>query len=223
MSFRLLTVNLRNGRVDPDALAQVLDGTRPDLVATQELGPEAARVIAARYRHHDLHPDLEYLGRGIASNFDAEFGTLELPWRSGSWARVKVEGHTVVLIDIHMLNPVDFPWWVSVGRRADQLQGLFSWAGRHVSDEPVVVAGDMNASPRWPLYRRLAQRWADLVAKHCAETGVDPDPTWAPSSLGPRLLRIDHVFGSGIRAVSASVERVKGSDHSAVIVDLELD
>jgi endonuclease/exonuclease/phosphatase (EEP) superfamily protein YafD len=36
------------------------------------------------------------------------------------------------------------------------------------------------------------------------------------------VLRIDHVFGSGVTPFATSVELVRGSDHAAVVVDLEL-
>jgi endonuclease/exonuclease/phosphatase (EEP) superfamily protein YafD len=36
------------------------------------------------------------------------------------------------------------------------------------------------------------------------------------------MLRIDHVLGRGIWAKSTTVEPVRGSDHAAVVVDLEL-
>jgi endonuclease/exonuclease/phosphatase (EEP) superfamily protein YafD len=35
-------------------------------------------------------------------------------------------------------------------------------------------------------------------------------------------LRIDHVFGRGLLATKVTVEPVAGSDHFAVIADLEL-
>jgi endonuclease/exonuclease/phosphatase (EEP) superfamily protein YafD len=79
----------------------------------------------------------------------------------------------------------------------------------------------MNASPSWPVYRRLAERWDDLVAGAAAEAGVKSDPTWAWRPGWPRLLRIDHVFGTGARVVRTQVEPVRGSDHAAVVVDLE--
>jgi len=39
---------------------------------------------------------------------------------------------------------------------------------------------------------------------------------------GPRLLRIDHAFVSGVAPVSTSTARVAGTDHSALIVDLDV-
>jgi endonuclease/exonuclease/phosphatase (EEP) superfamily protein YafD len=36
------------------------------------------------------------------------------------------------------------------------------------------------------------------------------------------MLRIDHVFGTGIRATEVEVHRIKGSDHAAIVADLEV-
>jgi endonuclease/exonuclease/phosphatase (EEP) superfamily protein YafD len=35
------------------------------------------------------------------------------------------------------------------------------------------------------------------------------------------MLRIDHVFGTGIHPVATTVERLNGSDHSALVVELK--
>jgi endonuclease/exonuclease/phosphatase (EEP) superfamily protein YafD len=83
-----------------------------------------------------------------------------------------------------------------------------------------VLAGDMNASPAWPLYRRLSGRWEDLVARSALESDMNPAPTWAWRPGWPRVLRIDHVFGNGVRAVDSRVIPMRGSDHAAVVVDL---
>jgi endonuclease/exonuclease/phosphatase (EEP) superfamily protein YafD len=37
------------------------------------------------------------------------------------------------------------------------------------------------------------------------------------------MLRIDHVFGSGVEAARVEVEPIAGSDHAAVVVDLRFD
>ena len=220
--FRLMTANLLNGMADAEHLAEVLDHVRPDVIVTQEMGPDVAEVIASRYPHHDLHPDLVHQGRGIASSFDAEFGPLVLPWRSGSWARLDIGFQQLIVADVHMLNPISFPWWVSVRRRTEQLDALFLWADRTIGNEAVVVAGDMNATPRWPLYRRLAERWDDLVVNAAESSGTSPAPTWGLRPSWPPMLRIDHVLGSGVRAVGTAVERLQGSDHSALVVNMEL-
>ncbi|MGH8915910.1 MAG: endonuclease/exonuclease/phosphatase family protein [Acidimicrobiia bacterium] len=219
--FRLMTANLLNGRADAGHLARILDRVEPDLVMTQELGPDAAQAIAERYPHHDLRPGLDHRGRGIASRFDAEFGSVDLGWRSGSWGRVDIDGRSLLVATVHLLNPVDFPWWVTARRRGRQLDALFSWMDGVAHEGPFILAGDMNASPKWPVYRRLNARWKDLVAEAGRISEITPAPTWGWRPGWPRVLRIDHVLGAGVEALAAGTEMVTGSDHAAVVVDLQ--
>jgi endonuclease/exonuclease/phosphatase family metal-dependent hydrolase len=221
---RLMTANLLNDRADPGSLAGILDRFEPDLVVTQELGPDAAEVLADRFPHHELRPELDHKGNGIAGRLPALFGEIPLPWRPGLWARLEIGTHRAVFASVHMRNAVTPPWWRSVRIRGRQLDALFEWADGFVhEDEVFVLAGDMNASPAWPVYRRLAERWDDLVAASAAEDGTKAIPTWGWRPGWPRMLRIDHVFGSGARVVRSVVEPVRGSDHAALVVDLELD
>lgn len=44
--FRLMTANLLNGMADAGHLTEVLDRVRPDVIVTQEMGPDLAEVIA---------------------------------------------------------------------------------------------------------------------------------------------------------------------------------
>ncbi|MGH8951679.1 MAG: endonuclease/exonuclease/phosphatase family protein [Acidimicrobiia bacterium] len=217
-----MTANLLNDKADPADLAGILDRLQPDLVVTQELGPGAAEVIADRFAHHDLRPEIDHRGRGIASQLPARFGEIPLPWRPGLWGEMEVGPRRLVLATVHMRNPTVLPWWTSVRIRGRQLDALFDWAESVGRDETLVVAGDMNASPSWPVYKRLAGRWDDLVAASALSSGAEIRPTWAWRPGWPRMLRIDHVFGTGARVVTTRVEPVRGSDHAAVIVDLEL-
>ncbi|HEU5113860.1 MAG TPA: endonuclease/exonuclease/phosphatase family protein [Acidimicrobiia bacterium] len=220
-----MTANVLADRADVAHLSRVLNEVDPDVLLTQELGHVAAETIAAHFPHHDLRPNEDARGRGIASRLDAEFGEIPLPWRPGLWARVLGdESPSFLVANIHMRNPVVFPWWQSARIRGRQLDSLFAWADDSVQpDMPFILGGDMNASPAWPVYKVLAERWDDLVARSAEESGVSTEPTWAWRPGWPRLLRIDHVFGTGARAEAARVEPLPGSDHAAVIVDLLFD
>jgi endonuclease/exonuclease/phosphatase (EEP) superfamily protein YafD len=150
------------------------------------------------------------------------FGEIPMPWRAGLWARLQPRSGSLLVGNIHARNPIVFPWWRSVRLRGAQLEALFSWADDQAGG-PFVLAGDLNASPAWPFYRRLAERWEDIVARSAADSQTGPIPTWAWRPGWPRLLRIDHVFGTGVRAVATQVVPIRGSDHAAVVVDLVLD
>ena len=82
------------------------------------------------------------------------------------------------------------------------------------------MIGDFNATPNWPLYRRLATRIADAAGLDADRRGVRPSRTWGPFPAGPRLFRIDHAFVRRTEVEGFRVVRIPGSDHSAVVVDV---
>lgn len=218
--IRLMTTNLLNGRADVSYLESVLDRHEPDVVVTQELGFDAADLLAARYPNHYLNPSEEFKGRGIATRLDAEFGDIVMPARWGTSATLEVHGALWHLAGVHLLNPIDFPWWRSLRGRASQMNAVAGWA-RDLPGGPAILAGDFNATTSWPAYRRLVDGgWVDLVAEHGKTSGKSDKPTWAWRPGWPRVLRIDHVFGKGVRAGNTAVVPIVGSDHAAVMVDL---
>ena len=217
--LRLMTVNLLHDRCDPSDFARVLSEIEPDVVVTQELGPMCADVLASRYPNHRLQPALGFVGRGIATRLDASFGDIDMLGRPGTEATLSVGGHSLGLAGVHLLNPIQYPWWEMVRTRRAQLASLFDWLDEH-GDRPVVVAGDFNASPGWPAYRQTARRLDDLVVGWAERVGSDTERTWGWRPGSPRMLRIDHIFGLGVVADDVRVVPVKGSDHAAVVTDL---
>ncbi len=221
-SIRVMTANLLVDRANLTYLSNVLQVVDPDVLVIQELGHKAADLISSRFPYHDLRPQLDSKGRGIAVRLEARFGEIPLPWRPGMWARIGEGSQQWLLANVHIRNPIAFPWWRSARLREGQVDALFTWADNETEGQPFVLAGDMNASPLWPVYRRLSGRWDDLST--VPDGGqVRPEPTWAWRPGWPRLLRIDHVFGAGARGVSSQVIPLRGSDHAAVVVDLVLE
>lgn len=219
-SFRLMTANLLHDRADTEAFRSLVEKVGPDIVVAQELGAQCANVLTDEYPYHHLRPARDFTGRGIASRLPAEFGDIAMPVREATWAMVMFDSLVVRLVGMHLVNPIEFPQWRSVRRRGRQLEALFDWTDSADDDVPLIVAGDMNASPIWPAYRMMSERWTDLVLDATREPGQRPEPTWGWRPGWPRMLRIDHVFGMGVRATGTRVEPIPGSDHHAVIVDI---
>lgn len=217
-SIKLMTANLLHGGADIISFGHTLDRVRPDVVVTQELGLEYVEVVEDRFPNHRLRPASGFKGRGIATHLEAEFGDVPMPARYGTSATLTVDGRLWNLAGVHLLNPIEFPWWKSVKGRTGQLEAIEGWAGG-VSG-PTVIVGDFNASPRWPAYKFMAERWTDLVSDHSSRSGIQAERTWAWRPGWPKMLRIDHVFGSRVIATGVSVEPIEGSDHDAVVVDL---
>lgn len=220
-SLRLMSVNLLHEHCDVARFSRVVADLSPDVVVTQELGHGAADVLASSYPNHRLLPANDYTGRGIATVFDVDFGDLEMPGRQGTTATLSVGQLTLGLAGVHFRNPVDFPWWAAASDRRKQANELLEWVG--TTPGPVVVAGDFNASPAWPIYKRMAGELVDLIAEHASAAGVRPRPTWGWRPGWPRVLRIDHLFGRGVRVDDYMLVPIEGSDHTAIVADLMVE
>ncbi len=75
----------------------------------------------------------------------------------------------------------------------------------------------MNSTTQWHEYKALAALGAD-AARHTGTTQA----TWSHFLRGPRWLRIDHAFIVDAMPVSTDVVRIAGTDHGALIVDIEV-
>ena len=217
LPLRLMTVNLLHDGATPEAFAKLIDHANPDVVVTQELNPDCAVVLSERYPHTLLNPTRDFTGRGIASRHPGEMKWVDIPLRPAS--QLSLDGLTI--LGVHVVNPIGAPIWDKPGLRRRQLHSVEAWVDSTTG--PLVVAGDFNSSPAWPLYRSLnSGPLRDLVASHHEEHGTRSARTWAWRPGWRRLLRIDHVFGRGMTCTNVDVVELEGSDHWAVITDLHI-
>ena len=217
-TLRIVTVNLFNGAASPKALGRFLQRTRPDVVATQELAPNAAAVLEAEFAHGRLEPRLDYLGAGLSLRHPALVERFPLAHRDGlrstllpgEWPQLS---QPLEVISVHIANPLLRPfarYRAIRGRQVDQILD-------HVraASAPRLLVGDFNATPLWPVHRRLAG-----VLDDAAKALGRPRRTWGLRWWAPRLLRIDHAFSQELVPVSVEVARIGGADHSALILDI---
>lgn len=215
--LRILTANLYNGLADADALGKILDETRPDVVASQELGPSSAAVIAARMPHGLLLPALDHTGRGLASSRSIQVERLPLPHRDGLVGRLDAHG-PLTIWSVHLANPLDLP----PSPRGPQVRALAeAVAAAKAKGERIVLVGDLNATPLWPAYRHLRRHLEDGVVQWAERTGNRPSATWGYRPGMRPLLRIDHALVSGVEVTSVQNLAVAGSDHRALVVDID--
>jgi endonuclease/exonuclease/phosphatase (EEP) superfamily protein YafD len=127
--------------------------------------------------------------------------------------------------NVHVRAPHSYPQHVSWAMRRAQLGGLLGHIASAAADPRLVLVGDFNATPIWPLYRRVARELEDVALAAARRCGRRPARTWGPRwPLNPRmrLLRIDHAFARGVEVSRVSSLHVPGSDHDALCVDVEL-
>lgn len=224
--LRVLTANLWNGRADPDRFEELLRALDLDAVAVQELAPEQARAIERVLGHGKLEPAVDHCGMGIALRHPAAIRRLSLPNRDvwiaelepGDWPGLP---ETLELLNAHVLAPIDRPLWRTLAVRRAQLRGLLAYLDA-AAPRPRILVGDLNSTPIWPVYRRLAERLEDAALRAAQRSRRRLARTWGPRPNGPRLLRIDHVLVRGLEVTEVDVIRIPGSDHSAVLCELEL-
>ncbi len=217
--LRIFTINLFNGLAQPEALAAALKTAAPDIVAVQELGPDAAEVLDATFPHGLLIPGLDHNGRGLVGRHPLEVEEIDLGGRPALATRLDDEAWAMStpaeVLSVHLMNPVGRPVAITNRLRRQQLQRLAQYVA--ANPMPRAIVGDMNASPAWPAYRQLTQLGADA-----ARAAGSARRTWAPRWWMPRLLRIDHAFVTGMIPHRTQIVAVRGTDHSGLLVEVEV-
>ena len=100
-----------------------------------------------------------------------------------------------------------------VASRDEQLAGVAEWAAEQ--DRPVVVVGDLNASPWSSSYRPLAE--SDLIN---SLEGFGVQASW-PAALGPFGVPIDQLLHSAeLTTVQREIGPSLGSEHRSVFITL---
>jgi endonuclease/exonuclease/phosphatase family metal-dependent hydrolase len=238
---RILTYNVHrclgtDGRLSPGRIADVIAAYEPDVVALQELdvgrlrtgGVDQAHAIAqALGMHVHFHASLKVLeeeyGNAILTHRPSQLVRAEaLPgWgrkpslepRGALWASVQIGGTEVQVINTHL--------GLRRHERLAQIDTLLGphWIGHRACREPVILVGDLNATPRSRAYLRLAAHLWD------AQTRLPRPKATFPSRLP--FLRIDHVFVSrSIRVLRVETVRTPlariASDHLPLLVEFQI-
>ena len=222
--IRIATVSLRRGLVPAEPVVELVRRFDVDVLSVQELTPRAeaglraagiagvlpwAHVIPAR------PGSMASASGAVWTRLPAEAagavpGVFEQPTM-----RIAVPGSPAVEVTaVHTAPPATSP------------RSVRDWAGDLAAlpapDHDVlrVLAGDFNASLDHAALRAVLRRgWAD-AALRC---GRGLTWTWRPLRFPWPRLTIDHVLvDPRISVASVHLERLRGSDHRALVVDLVL-
>lgn len=233
-TITVMTWNLELGSQAAERLPAVLKATEADIVALQELTPEAADAIendpelAERFPYRLLWPDRSVLGLGLLSRLPMTAGDHGTAPPIAS-ATVTLDGGRVLrVLNAHPLpgriatvSVLRLPIGFDPSQRDQQLAAVRSAADElEALGDPVVLLGDLNVASTEPAYDDLLGRWRDAHA----EAGTGPGWTWRPSRLeflGIGVLRIDYVLVTpDIQPVSSVQDCSQPGDHCAVSADL---
>lgn len=224
--LRILSSNHCRGYADTDAFVELVERTEADVVAVQELWPQEAEALAELLPHGRLEPHEGYLGMGIALRHPGASGRIEMPCRDagvarlspGAWPQLSRE---IEIVNLHIAAPHSAVTWRRLWRPR-QMRRLRAYLDAHPVEQRVLI-GDLNSTPGWPLYARLARRFDDAARVHARRRGERPSATWCPRPLAPRrLLRIDHCFATGLAIEDFQVFDLPGTDHCAILADFSV-
>lgn len=217
---RVLALNLGVGYAHADQVVALARARDVDLVAIQELTPEAADGLdregfSSDYPHRVLRPGPQADGGGIYSRWPLRDGGSLPAAFDQPVADVEVpDSIPIRLVSVHPMAPAT-PSGTAEWERDFRVLPPASSARL-----PLVLAGDFNATlDHANLRELLATGYRDAAEV----TGDGLVTTW-PSRLEWKLpVTLDHILAEkGIAIGSYDVEKIDGSDHRAVIAELIL-
>lgn len=212
LGLTVVTFNLWEFNRDLEDAARMLAETGADIIALQEVDVPTDDVLAALRKEFPWQVEC-----GATLRCDVAL-LARLPWRATGmiapdpghaptlWATFELDGRVFTVVSTHFDRPHS-------PRHLRQINGLIeSLAGLA---EPVILAGDFNATP-----------WSHAMTRLTAGSGLrllsGLRPTW-PARLGLPQLPLDHVLVSpGVRNLGVSLGRYAGSDHLPVIARLAI-
>lgn len=216
-TFTAYDQNVRYSNTHLDAVGRQIAAARPDVVMLEELSRVnypalQAQGALARYPHSWVRLDGSR-GFGLWSMLPlADVGT----WRAGDTEQVHATitlpgGSRATLLLVHTTSPTsgrDAPEW---GRQMTAIAARI-----RATRGPVLVVGDLNATP--PM-RQLRRVLAAGVRDGAVAAGQGWRMTWPNGHrLLPRVFRLDHVLVSTDLTVSSyRVGSARGSDHSPLL------
>ncbi|RBY93637.1 endonuclease/exonuclease/phosphatase family protein [Blastococcus sp. TF02-8] len=221
-TLRIATVSLRKGLVPAASVLDLVRRQAVDVLAVQELTPDAERVLldaglTELLPHSHVvpaRPGSVVSGSGaIWSRFPlGERGAVPGTYEQPS-ARIALGDEAEVrVVSVHAAPPSTSP--AAVRAWTTDLAGLPAPRG----DVPWVLAGDFNATPDHAAFRALLRRgWVDAARAQ----GHGTTWTWHPLRLPAPRLVLDHVLVDPRVGIAAcSFVPVPGSDHRSLLVDL---
>ncbi len=238
---RFMTYNLHSafnteGAMDVEAIARVVEDSRADVVAFQEM--PRGRLISATT---DL---MTLLQVRLGFEYVAYFGTTDPVWGNAVFSRFPITGFgtdflplvgtpmqrgylgatvdlgdlDVLVISTHLQHVNDSdthdddPEADLLPVHTEQIDAILaSWGGQ----KPAVLMGDFNARPDWAQIGQIENAgWIDSWDEAGRGDGLT-------SGAADPMYRIDYIFHTvDLTALDAGVIQSTASDHFPVVVDL---
>jgi endonuclease/exonuclease/phosphatase (EEP) superfamily protein YafD len=204
LSMNVLTSNANKQQVLDHVLA-----SNADVVFLMEVNREWAQALQplkAKYPHHIHAPREDNFGLSLHSRIPwTKGGLLALGMAEVPSVEIEIthQGRDLTLIGTHPLPPIGGGYAAWRDQQLAQLSDRVAW-----SNKPVLVVGDLNATP-WSAGLRLATASGKLGFRSLSPAWT---PTWRVRSIF--AIPIDHALCTAPLVISdRSVGSDVGSDH----------
>jgi vancomycin resistance protein VanJ len=233
----VMTWNVEYGVRSPADQAAQLEGVDADVIALEEVEPDAAAaveadaVITARFPYRAMAPRPLAWGLAVLSRYPvgnvrstSAPAMLELDVATPRGAVYLIVGHPAHA-DIGTVTPLRLPVSYEPAYRDSEIARIRErvQAALTASATPVLLVGDFNVAPTEAEYRVLTESLRDTHV----EVGEGPGWTWRPSRLTFLpfgLLRIDLQLSAGpISPSSTWTDCSLPGDHCRLFAAYEID
>lgn len=216
---RAISLNVRYLNHDYQAVIDLVDRERPDILVLLEVTPkwiEALSVFDSEYPNSRALPRYDASGLAVYSRLPIEHfevrGRAEIGLPT-MVARVALPQGLLTLFATHPASPGSA---AHAAMRNRQLAAVAEWA--HECETAAMVLGDLNCTSWSPYFTDLLATSRLLDSRR----GFGVEPTW-PGLWLPLRIPIDHCLVSPeIAVVARRVGGPVGSDHRPIIVDFWL-
>jgi len=233
-AVHLMIVDARQGQADAAGVVAAVASGHADLLVVTELSGTLAHDLTAagldalvqarsvQLPGQALAADVPEAGLGVWSRFpvDAVREISGTQWPALT-ARVVADGAAFTLITGHVAPPMPdggVRWAQDLAVLRAQAAAAQAAPGRP-GGGPVVLLGNLNATPWHADFRRFASVGLQDAGDSLGQ-GLRPTwPTWSPFPLLP----LDHALvGGGIRVEAVDTVIIGGTDHRALLVTLRI-
>jgi endonuclease/exonuclease/phosphatase (EEP) superfamily protein YafD len=216
-ALRILAFNVGVDNQRTEDVIAFFANSGADLIFIFEGGPQWEEAIRSSDLAYELSPGLPTaFGFGnailVRSGLEVRLDGVRVGPNTPRARQLDMEfdGLPISILAVHPPSPTS---GTKSATRDEQLAGVVDWAD--AQDRPVVVVGDLNASPWSRGFRPLAE--SSLIN---SVDGFGLQASW-PSLLGPFGVPIDHVLHSPeLTTVTRTTGPSLGSEHRAVSITL---
>jgi endonuclease/exonuclease/phosphatase (EEP) superfamily protein YafD len=224
--LKILTCNIHRHNLSADAMSQIIEGTKPDIVVMQEWTSKDQGSLFGNgswfmRRDDELFIASRYPIQSAEDIFQGKWGGIG----AAVSYRIELPGRTINFVNVHLASPhsqfeaiiyhsPEGPELLEANSkmRAEQSALLAGYTER--SGDSTILAGDFNTPGNSPLF---GPAWSGL-SDGFANAGFGLGNTYFTKFVG---MRIDHVISaSGWSFSGCSVGPAIGSPHRPLVADL---